>query len=708
MTAIEPMFSVSDLTIDVATSAGMVPVVNGVSFAVHRGEVLGIVGESGSGKSISMLAAMGLLAAPAARVSGGTIRLAGRDLLTATPAEMAAIRGRDLAMIFQEPMTSLNPVLTIGRQIEETIRIHNPGIGRQGARARAGSLLGMVGVSDPPRRLRQYPHEFSGGMRQRVMIAVAIANDPALLIADEPTTALDVTIQAQVMDVLAQARQRTGSAMILVTHDLGLVAEHADRVAVMYGGRIVETGTVAELFAQPRHPYTIGLLRSLPRLDAPPRSLRAIPGQPPGLERPGGCIFHPRCDLGSGRPICASEVPPLAALSATHASACHFVSEMSSWPAATDSETAGAGATDDEDAHHAGGQQAAAAPVLHARDLRTQFRVRRPRGFGHEILHAVNGVSFAIARAETFGLVGESGCGKSTLARTILGLHRTAGGTIHVNGRNLLALSSRQRRAAREEMQVVFQDPYGSLDPRMDAHEIVAEPLRINGGYQAARVLELLDQVGLPRSAALRRPAQFSGGQRQRIAIARALALRPHLIILDEAVSALDVSIQAQVLNLLKQLQRDTGVSYLFISHNLAVVRHMADTVAVMYLGRIVEMGRRSDLFDAPLHPYTQALLAAIPVPDPAAAKQRRRIILAGELANPLAPPSGCGFRNRCWKAAPLCGKIVPELSPHRSSGHLVACHFAETTPDTPGLHATGGIGTAGNRSLLDGPPSAH
>jgi peptide/nickel transport system ATP-binding protein len=511
-------------------------------------------------------------------------------------------------------------------------------------------------------------------MRQRVMIAIAMANDPALLIADEPTTALDVTIQAQVLNVLARVREKTGAAMVLITHDLGLIAETASRVAVMYGGRMMEQASVDSIFAQPRHPYTVGLISSLPRLDRSVAELYSIPGQVPNLaRRPEGCVFHPRCALSKGRSACREQLPAFRETGGDHYSACHFADETAQWSRETTSKAqivpAAAAVVRTE------GEQV---PVLRIDHLSKDFKIRRRKGWGHDRLAAVRDVSFALTSGRTLALVGESGCGKSTLGRLILRLIDASAGAIWLKGDNITKMATTRLRTKRKELQVVFQDPYASLDPRMTIHDVVAEPLRINGRYSAQRVIELLGHVGLPPEAARRRPPEFSGGQRQRIAIARALALGPDVMVLDEAVSALDVSIQAQVINLLKSLQRELGLSYLFISHDLSVVHHISDEVAVMYLGKLVEFGSRDQVFSAPAHPYTQALLSAIPLPDPARAREQRRIVLTGDIPNPLEPPSGCAFRTRCFKATERCSKEEPALIARTGSSHLSACHYAE------------------------------
>lgn len=668
MPADQPLLSVRDLVVEAHSPHGPIRLLDGVSFDVAANEALGIVGESGSGKSITMLAVMGLLP-PGLRIVRGEIWLRGRNITSLSFNEMRTIRGREMAMIFQDPMTSLNPVRRIGSQIEEAIRIHNPSMARSAVRDRAVELLALVGIPDAPRRATQYPNEFSGGMRQRAMIAMAISNDPDLLIADEPTTALDVTIQAQVMQVLANVRERTNAAMILITHDLGLVAETTRRIAVMYGGRIAEMSGIEAVFDDTKHPYTAGLLASLPSVTRQREKLYSIPGHVPDMRRrPSGCVFHPRCGMSNNRESCRTTVPELRPAGATHMAACHFADETGNWAKKTDQAL--------PVATRSAARIKEGSETLIVDHVRKEFSIRRAKGWGTDKLVAVNDVSIEIKEGETLGLVGESGCGKSTLGRVVLNLHPATSGSIMLRGKNLLNLSARQFRAVRKEMQVVFQDPYASLDPRMSIAEIIAEPLRINGIYDAARVTELLNQVGLSPEAASRKPSEFSGGQRQRIAIARALALRPNLLILDEAVSALDVSIQAQIVNLLQDLQKELGLSYLFISHDLSVVRHISDRVAVMYLGQIVETGTRDQVFDAPAHPYTQALLSAIPSPS-AARAGKKRIILKGDLPNPLKPPSGCVFRTRCFKAQDICAQLNPELLPRTGPGHLSACHFA-------------------------------
>ena len=665
--AAEPVLSVRDLVVEAAENTRLI---DGISFDVRAHEVLGIVGESGSGKSMTMLAVMGLLP-PQVRLASGEVLLHGENLARLSFAQMRGVRGRKVAMIFQDPMTSLNPILRVGTQIAEAIRLHNRSMGKAEIKERVMGLLDLVGIPDPQRRVVQFPNEYSGGMRQRAMIAMAIANEPDLLIADEPTTALDVTIQAQVMELLARIRERTGMAMVLITHDLGLVAQVADRVAVMYAGGIVERSPITAAFSTPLHPYTVGLIASLPRIDRDTAELFSIPGQVPDLsQRPAGCVFHPRCALSAGRAVCRETKPALRPLSPEHLAACHFAEDTPAW--------ANREALKPEVPRHAAVSAAASAPpALKVEHLSREFRIRRAGGWRADRLRAVSDVSFTLTKGTTLGLVGESGCGKSTLGRVILNLLPPTAGAVWLRGEQMTHVSGRVLRERRRHLQVVFQNPYASLDPRMTVHDIVAEPLRIAGRYKAERVAELLNLVGLAPEAAKRRPQAFSGGQRQRIAIARALTLAPEVMILDEAVSALDVSIQAQVVNLLKDLQRRLGLTFLFISHDLSVVRHISDDVAVMYLGRFVEYGTREQIFSAPAHPYTQALLSAVPMPDPEVSRSERRIILSGDLPNPMAPPSGCAFRTRCFKATARCAEETPDLAPRTAPGHVTACHYA-------------------------------
>ncbi len=663
------ILSVRNLSIDVVRADGFTRVVDDVSFDVRQHEVFGIVGESGSGKSLTVLAVLGLLSAPL-RIASGSIKLRGQELTERGFEQMRKIRGKSMSIVFQDPMTSLNPVLRIGRQIEEAVRLHNPDLSKQQLKQRVLDLLSLVGIPNPERRYGQFPNEFSGGMRQRVVIAIAMANDPDLLIADEPTTALDVTIQAQVMAVLADIRKRTKAAMILITHDLGLVAETADRMAVMYGGRMMETSPAKLMFSAPAHPYTAGLIESLPRVDRRVVELYSIPGFVPDLsKRPAGCVFHPRCTMSAGREICKTQQPLLRPVGEEQSSACHFPEEVAPWQA--ERERIANLPFEATNADPSIGTEL----ILRVKNLEKEFQVGSGMLWKSARMKALRGISFDLMRGKTLGLVGESGCGKSTLARVMLRLLEASGGNVYLNGQPFLTLSANRLREMRRHLQVVFQDPYSSLDPRMTVHEVIAEPLRIQGKYEPSRIDELLKHVGLTPDAGTRRPPEFSGGQRQRIAIARALALNPDVLILDEAVSALDVSIQAQVINLLKSLQAELGLTYVFISHDLSVVRHISDEVAVMYLGRIVEHGPVVRVFEEPEHPYTQALLSAIPKRSNAGGAHNR-IILKGDLPNPMAPPSGCAFRTRCFRALDMCAQIEPELRVRTESGHLTACFF--------------------------------
>ncbi|ROQ38456.1 peptide/nickel transport system ATP-binding protein [Frondihabitans sp. PhB188] len=686
-----PLLEVSGLTVGFPTPDGVVEAVRGIDFTLRRGEVLGIVGESGSGKSVTSTAILGLLP-PTARI-GGSIRLDGTELVGADDRSMSAIRGKRISMVFQDPLSAFTPVYTVGQQIAETVRIHR-GSSKEEARARAIELLEIVGIPDAPRRVDSFPHEFSGGMRQRAMIAMAIANDPDVILADEPTTALDVTIQAQVIAVLRKAQQEAGAALVFVSHDLGVIAGFADRIAVMYAGRIVETATAEDLFTKPRMPYTVGLIGALPRLDQRSgQPLVPIPGTPPSLlNLPTGCPFAARCPLVTDE--CRSSEPPLAQAEGVlggHLAACHHSDELARTGADPDEvfdlPELEAGALD-------GVPRDERETVLHVDGLVKTFPLRRGAVFKRTVgqVWAVDGVDLDIREGETLGLVGESGSGKSTTLHEIMDLRRPEQGSIQVLGTDLGAgqLDGATVRRLRSTVSMVFQDPMASLDPRQPVSDIIAEPLLAAGtpaGDVARRVPALMKMVGLDSSAASRFPHEFSGGQRQRISIARALAASPRLVVLDEPVSALDVSIQAGVLNLLRELKAKLGLSYLFVSHDLSVIRHVADRVSVMYLGRTVETGAVDEVFEHPLHPYTQALLSAVPVPDPARERAREHILLPGDPPNPTEKQVGCRFRGRCPVFAMLgaaekerCATEVPLALPHGRDGqdHTAACHFPQ------------------------------
>ncbi|GAA1311781.1 ABC transporter ATP-binding protein [Pseudonocardia xinjiangensis] len=652
----DALLEVSDLEVSFPSEDGRVRAVRGISYRVAPGEVLGIVGESGSGKSVSSLAVMGLLP-PSAKISG-SIRLRGQELLGLSDTELSRIRGRKIAMVFQDPLSALTPVYTVGDQIAEALLVHGGrSMTAKAAAKRSVELLDLVGIPNATDRVNAFPHEFSGGMRQRAVIAMAIANDPDLIIADEPTTALDVTVQAQVLEVLKTAQEVTGAGIVLITHDLGVVAGTADRVVVMYAGKAVETGTVDEIFAAPRMPYTLGLLGSIPRLDiGRGQPLVPIEGQPPSMVAlPPGCPFGPRCPLHVD--ACDQAEPELLVApgaSGDHRAACIRTAEL----AEADAE-GGELAAEVFDAHVVDTSALHTVPrterevVLGVDGLVKHYPVRTGSVFRRKVgaVQAVDGVTFDVRAGETLGLVGESGCGKSTTILEIMGLEPPMGGSVQVLGSDITGLSKADRKRIRRDLQIVFQDPMASLDPRLPVRDLIAEPLEVQGFSKeqiAQRVPELMRLVGLRSEQINRYPGEFSGGQRQRICIARALALEPKVLVLDEPVSALDVSIQAGVLNLLDELKVRLGLAYLFVAHDLSVVRHIADRVAVMYLGKIVEIGSVDEVFAAPQHPYTQALLSAIPVPDPEVERRRERVLLHGDMPSPANPPSGCRFRTRC------------------------------------------------------------
>ena len=668
------LLEVENLHVHFVTSRGVVRAVEGISYKVRPGEVVALVGESGCGKSVSSLAIMRLLARPAGRVVAGRILFQGVNLLDLSEDEMREIRGRDIAMIFQEPMTSLNPVLTIGFQIMEPLMIHL-GMTAVAARERAAELLRMVGIPDTERRLDQYPHQFSGGMRQRVMIAIALSCNPKLIIADEPTTALDVTIQAQILKLMKDLSRDLGIALVLITHNLGIVARYANRVNVMYAARMAEQGTAAAVFAKPLHPYTAGLLRSVPRLDKPRgRKLETIEGLPPNLlDPPPGCRFAPRCPARLD--ACVAALPELEEAEPQRLSACIRAREMAVvGPAGLGLQSASLQAPQAKALDYA-------KPLLEVRELRTYFEV----GAGLQLfkpqrlqVRAVDGLSLEVFRGETVGLVGESGCGKTTVGRTLLRLEQATGGEFLFEGADVTRARGRQLKDYRRKIQVIFQDPYSSLNPRMTIGEIIAEPMRVYNLVRSSaaarkKVAELLTQVGLFDYMAERYPHELSGGQRQRVGIARALAMEPSFIVCDEPVSALDVSIQAQIINLLEDLQSRYQLTFLFIAHDLAVVRHISDRVVVMYLGRVMEIADRDALYADPLHPYTRALLDAVPIPDPQLEAKREYRVLGGEVPSPLNPPRGCVFHTRCPLASEECKMAVPELREVRPR-HWAAC----------------------------------
>ena len=683
------LLEIEDLHTEIRLRSATVHALDGVSLNVEAGECLGIVGESGSGKTMTALSIMQLLP-PGGHITGGSVTLAGQEISALDDDGMRHVRGNEIGMIFQDPMTSLNPTMTVGDQIAETVLLHR-GADAKTARARAIEVLGLVGMPRPAERVGNYPHQLSGGMRQRVMIAMALACEPKLLIADEPTTALDVTIQKQILELIDDLRRRLGMAVILVTHDLGVIAGRADRAAVMYAGRVMETTSTVRLFANPRHPYTEALFGALPEKAADvTERLYSIPGMPPDLTAPPtGCRFAARCRYVQDS--CRETEPALEGDAWDHAFRCFF--PVGTAGDDTDVSRLQVREMDHATRAHAIGNGDGQRPLLRTDGLVKNFSVTAGAVLQRKVgeVSAVAGVSFAIRPGQTFGMVGESGCGKTTIGRLIAGLEKATGGSIVLDGEDLTKLSRRERRRRSPKIQLMFQDSYASMDPRMRVGPILREPLAIQriGSRQEQRnkIAAILDEVGLPRAAVERYPHEFSGGQRQRLGLARALILRPQLVVADEPVSALDVSIQAQILNLMLDLQRDLGLTYLFISHDLSVVRYVSENIGVMYLGKLVEVGPADDVYYRPVHPYTRGLIDTVPVADPVAAQHREDKGVAGELPSAINPPSGCRFRTRCPRAQELCAAEEPPLRPFAANGHLAACHFPLREPE--GVTAT-------------------
>ncbi len=705
------LLEVEDLKTQIRLRRGMVHAVDGLSFEVEAGETLGIVGESGCGKTMAAMSIIRLLPR-GGFIAGGEIRLEGRDLAKLSDAELRAVRGDDVGMVFQDPMNSLNPTMMIGKQIAEVVTTHRD-VSKAAAMDRAAEVLGLVGLPRPKERLRDYPHQLSGGLRQRVMIAMALACDPKLLIADEPTTALDVTIQEQILNLLDRIKRELGMGIMLITHDMGVIAGRADRVLVMYAGRKVETAETLELFKNVRHPYTEALLASIPQLDQDrSQELYSIPGLPPDLRRPPlACRFAARCAFATEQ--CRTHDPPLGGEDPNHPYACFHprkssVIDMSDLGAELIAQAeknkalmASFGkelellATAEEPvvaatAERNGGPEF----ILEFRDVTKEFPITAGAILRRKIgaLHAVTEVQLGIRPGETFGLVGESGCGKTTLGRMGVGLEVPTSGQVLFDGTDLASVKGAKFRELRRDLQFMFQDPYASLDPRMRVKEIISEPLDIAGigtpKERTDKVRSALDEVGLGYDSADRYPHEFSGGQRQRLGLARALTLSPKVIIADEPVSALDVSIRSQILNLMKRLQATHGVTYIVISHDLSVVKYLADRIGVMYLGRLVELGRGDDIYERPAHPYTAGLLEAIPVPNPEVARGKDvKLGVRGELPSPVNPPSGCRFRTRCPRAQDKCAEIVPPLQSFGPE-HFAACHF----PLHPPMNGSGDI----------------
>ena len=654
------LLDVKNLRIGFRQGGTIARAVEDTSFFIRRGELLALVGESGSGKSVTAMSLLGLLPEVSAVISNGTAMFDGHDLLKMSRKELSDIRGNRISMIFQEPMTALNPVLTIGWQIGEVLRRHR-GLDKEETRKQVVELLRKVGIPSPEKRAEDYPHQLSGGMRQRVMIAIALACRPELLIADEPTTALDVTVQAQIMDLLAELRSEYGTSVLFITHNLALVREQADRVAVMYAGSIMEQGTCEEIFKAPMHPYTRLLMQSVPSTTQRGRRLASIAGMvPKGTDIITGCGFAGRCPFKSD--ACDAQKPSLEAFDGGHEVACLRLKELQQLEKSSDKA---------ENASMQNGQT-----VLKVNGLRVWFPVKAgilKRTVGH--VKAVDGISFELKKGETLAVVGESGCGKTTIGKSIVGLAPRTEGDVMLADANG-DMTQPDMATLRQRVQMIFQDPFSSLDPRLMVGETIEEGMEVHGvGKDAAERRALMEKlsirVGLSPDVLNRYPHQFSGGQRQRIGLARALAVNPEVIICDECTSALDVSVQAQILNLLKELQEELGLSYLFITHDLSVVSYLADRVAVMYLGRIVEEGEAADVLQSPKHPYTKALMAAAPRVE--ADGKRTVLRLAGEVPSALNPPKGCHFHPRCPHCMEKCRLETPPVK-ELPNGQRVCC----------------------------------
>ena len=673
------LLEVKHLSVSFDTPEGEVEAVRDVSFFVKKGETLAIVGESGCGKSVLCRSIMKLLPRTA-RIKSGSILANGREIIKCTEKEMQTIRGSFFSMVFQDPMTSLNPAMTVGAQIAEAVLIHRPELSREEVRRRVWELMELVGIDHPKERAAQYPWNFSGGMRQRAVLAIALASEPAVLLADEPTTALDVTIQAQILALFRKIQEKLGTAIVLVSHDLGVVAAAADRVAVMYAGKICETGLVREIFEDPKHPYTKGLLRSLPALSRGKKELYCLPGMPPKLNHPPvGDAFA--CRNPYALAVDYEKQPPMFQVTDTHYAATWLLDERAAEVRAKIEEEMSKGeapdGTREEIKYHPGFDRKASGKevLMEVQHLSQLFSMT-----GKKVFRAVDDVSFELRKGEILGLVGESGSGKSTTARCIMNISSSPGGHIFYKGIDVLDKKQfrKNRKALQAERQMIFQDSASSLNQRMRVEDIILEPLKLShrkpkqGSYREEAEFQL-KYVGLDSSFLDRYPSELSGGQRQRIVIARALVLNPEFVVCDEPVSALDVSVRAQVLNLIQELKKKKHLTYMFISHDLSVVKYISDRIAVMYLGRIVEIAEKNELYNNPQHPYTKALLSAIPIPD--VDNKMKREILTGDVPSPLNPPSGCYFHTRCKYATERCKTECPALH-DVGNGHMVACHL--------------------------------
>ncbi|BBI36645.1 ABC transporter ATP-binding protein [Cohnella abietis] len=669
---------IQNLTVQFETKKGLLTAITDVCLTIEPGETVCLVGESGSGKTITSKAVMRLIDYENGKIAQGQILFAGDDLVQLSQKNLRLLRGKRIAMVFQEPMAAFDPLFSIGSQIIEVIVQHKLGNAKQ-AWERAVHLLARVGIPEPEIRMKQFPNELSGGMLQRAMIAMTLACSPELLIADEPTTALDMTIQAQILHLLQELKAEFNMSILLITHDMGIAAEMADRIVVMYAGNVVEQATVFQLFEKPHHPYTQGLLQSITTMDSDRKTkLYSIPGSIPNLfELPTGCHFHPRCSYASDQ--CLTQSPPLQTFQGREV-ACWHTEEIASidrQPGATVSIS-----RESSHSNHTPFEKedllARNKLLFEIKEVSKFYPIKKNVLSRHpQFIRAVDKVSFNIRKGETFGLVGESGSGKSTLGRAVVQLEKATSGQVLYQGRDLTNLDQTGLREERKHMQMIFQDPYGSMNPRWKIGDIIAEPLWVHSNLSTketrAQVGELLEIVGLNASWYDRYPHEFSGGQRQRIGIARAIALRPSFILADEAISALDVSVQAQIINLMQDLQQKLGLTYLFIAHGLHIVRHISDRIGVMYLGKLVEIADSDQLFSNPAHHYTKALIASIPWPDPT--RKKDFVAIQGEIPSPANPPSGCYFHTRCPAATALCKELAPELKALRED-HLVACHY--------------------------------